>query len=129
MRFKILAVISLVFSFLLVYRLSNNIQRKIPVLVDSFGNDESLANTIYKDRNIIIEGVVEKISFLNERSTIFVKTEGFTSSILCEMGEDHKGQVKQLKKNQQVVVEGTCKGFLGNVILLNCLLLKMNIDE
>lgn len=99
-----------------------------PQLVHSFVTNEVEASTIYKNKLIEIEGSVKNVNFLNGRITVFLNGES-TSSVLCDMTKSQLKVAKKLKEDQKVKLKGLCKGFLNDVIMLNCTLINLNINE
>ncbi|WP_108804179.1 hypothetical protein [Aquimarina sp. Aq107] len=93
-------------------------------LTASFINDENDANLIYKDKIVEVVGVVKEVTFLNDRNTIVLEGDNKNSSVLCDMQSDQFKMVKNLKKGQKIELKGVCKGFLKDVILLNCMLIN-----
>ncbi|WP_027391553.1 OB-fold protein [Aquimarina latercula] len=93
-------------------------------LTASFINNENDANLIYKNKIVEVVGVVKEVTFLNNRNTIILEGENKNSSVLCDMQSDQLGIVKSLKKGQKIELKGVCKGFLKDVILLNCMLIN-----
>ncbi|MBQ4802079.1 hypothetical protein J8L88_04370 [Aquimarina sp. MMG015] len=93
-------------------------------LTASFINNENDANLIYKNKIVEVVGVVKEVTFLNNRNTIILEGENKNSSVLCDMQSDQLRIVKSLKKGQKIELKGICKGFLKDVILLNCMLIN-----
>lgn len=93
-------------------------------LTASFISNENDANLIYKDKIVEVVGVVKEVTFLNNRNTIVLEGENKNSSVLCDMQSDQLRMVKNLKKGQKIELKGVCKGFLKDVILLNCMLIN-----
>ncbi|AXT55119.1 hypothetical protein [Aquimarina sp. AD1] len=106
----------------------NNVSTEISTdsqkLTASFINDENDANLIYKDKIVEVIGVVKEVTFLNDRNTIVLEGDNKNSSVLCDMQSDQFKMVKNLKKGQKIELKGVCKGFLKDVILLNCMLIN-----
>ncbi|WP_010178929.1 OB-fold protein [Aquimarina agarilytica] len=102
---------------------SKNQSISAPQLVHLFVTNEVAANTIYKSKLVEVEGVVKKVNFLNGRITVFLNGVS-TSSVLCDMTKSQLKVAKKLKKDQKVKLKGVCKGFLNDVIMLNCTLIN-----
>ncbi len=99
-------------------------------ILTSFKNDEGLANDTFVERVVEVEGVVEKISFLNERHTIMLKSDDNTKNyVICDMMPMSKNHIDRLNIGDTVVVRGVCKGYLFDVVMLNCVPINNNIDE
>lgn len=102
---------------------SENQRTSAAQLVNSFIANEAMANSIYKSKLIEIEGIVKKVSFLNGRATVFLSANNI-SSVLCDMEASQLKAVQKLQKDQKVKLKGLCKGFLNDVIVLNCTLIN-----
>ncbi|MDD7913082.1 OB-fold protein [Polaribacter ponticola] len=89
-------------------------------LVKSYNKDEKKSNALYAGKIIEITGFVEKVSFLNNRNTIILKSNTENFGVICDVHPNDFENLKELKENQKIRVKGICKGFLKDVILLNC---------
>ncbi len=95
-------------------------------MITLFQENEQLAIATYTEKLVEVEGVVEKVSFLNNRHTILLKGDTFTQNfILCDMAADEDNPTQKVVKGDTLKLRGVCKGFLLDVILLNC----TRIDE
>lgn len=84
-----------------------------------FLDNEGVANKLFVGKTVEVEGLVKKVSFLNNEQTVYLNTPYKDVFIICEMSPNQE-QSKKIKTNQTLKVKGTCKGFLKDVILLNC---------
>lgn len=98
-------------------------------LISSFIHDEKNANSTYRDKIIEVEGLVKEVTFLNNRNTVLLHGDNIYSSVLCDMHANQTDEIKTLRKGQKIMLKGVCKGFLKDVILLHCTLIKTKIDE
>lgn len=89
-------------------------------LVTSFFNDEAKSNKHFTGKIIEVTGSVKEISFINERITLILKSNINSFGVICDINTTQLEKIVQLKKNQKIIVKGICKGFLKDVILLNC---------
>lgn len=89
-------------------------------LVGSFIKNEKESNELYVDKIIEVVGTVKEVSLLNNKYTILLYSENEKSGIICEIHKSQLEKVISLMKNQKIKVKGICKGFLKDVILLNC---------
>lgn len=96
-------------------------------LIDSFLLSEAETNELYAGKIIEVSGFVKEVTFLNNRNTVILYSQHKTSGIICDIHPSQIEKVKKLKEHQKIVVKGICKGFLKDVILLNCYIdLKLN---
>ena len=89
-------------------------------LIVNFINNEEKANNLYAGKIIEVTGTVKEVTFLNNRNTVILYGKNKTSGIICDVHPNQKEKIKKLKANQKIRVKGICKGFLKDVILLNC---------
>jgi len=89
-------------------------------LVATYTNDETKSNALYAGKIIEVTGTIKEITFLNNRTTIILNSTSETFGVICDINPNQKETIYQLKKHQKIKVKGICKGFLKDVILLNC---------
>lgn len=101
-------------------------QVDIGELITMFQDNEKLANDTYTEKMIEVHGVVEEISLLNNRHTILLRGDKFEQNfILCDMAYESKEGKERITKGDTIKLKGVCKGYLLDVIMLNC----VPIDE
>jgi len=98
-------------------------------LVASFTNNEEQADKMFSGKIVEITGRVKEVTFLNNRNTVILYGQNSTSGIICDFDTNQLEEIKSLSKNQKVTIKGVCKGFLKDVVILNCLLMKTNLNE
>lgn len=89
-------------------------------LVNAYLVNEKESNTTYTGKVIEISGKVKSVSFLNNRSTVILYGLQENYGVICDVHPSQVPKLKLLKINQKIMVKGICKGFLKDVILLNC---------
>lgn len=98
-------------------------QVDIVELINMFQNNEPLANATYTERLIEVSGVIQEISYLNNRQTILLHGDRFTQNfVLCDMSPESNA-ARTLMAGDTITLKGVCKGYLLDVILLNCTLI------
>ncbi len=101
-------------------------QVDIGELITMFQDNEKLANDTYTEKMIEVHGVVEEISFLNNRHTILLRGDKFAQNfILCDMAYESQEGKERITIGDTIKLKGVCKGYLLDVIMLNC----VPIDE
>lgn len=129
-----LLLIAIVFGSIIIYinikkpsevYISNykNVDR-VPLedLIGMFNENEEKANATLIDKIIEVEGVVKEVSFLNNRHTIILNKENFTQSfVICDMFPLGDYTINQFAIGDTIVLRGVCKGYLLDVIMLNCI--------
>jgi hypothetical protein len=89
-------------------------------LIDAYVSDEKKANSMYTNKLLEVSGTLKSITHLNNRNTIILDNDGDSSGIICDLSDIESNKLTNLKKNQKIKVKGLCKGFLKDVVLLNC---------
>ena len=87
-----------------------------------FETNEELANATFVEKTIEVSGTIKDITFLNDRHTILLKSDNFTRSfVMCDMSPLKTNQVDKLAIGDTITLKGVCKGYLLDVIMLNCI--------
>ena len=90
-------------------------------LLDDFIASEINANKKYIGKIIEVQGIISRIEKDKKGSSvIMLKTNDKIKSILCTMENEPKG----LAAGQQVKIKGICNGYLLDVVLNRCNLVK-----
>lgn len=87
-------------------------------LIKKFKNNQENAKNLYSDKIIEVSGKIKEISYLNNKTTIILKSENIDFGVICELNPLEN--IKKLEKNKTIRIKGICKGYLKDVILLNC---------
>jgi len=77
------------------------------------------------EKAIEIKGEIKKITYRNNRYSLFLKGNKNKTYVLCEMQRDQNDRILKLETGKKIKLKGILKGFLTDVILLNCVI----IDE
>jgi|TARA_B110000902_G_scaffold263039_1_gene341268 hypothetical protein len=89
-------------------------------LVNAYIINEGKSDILYAGKIIEVTGFIKEISFINNRNTIILNSNNETFGVICDLNKNQEDKIKQLKEDQKIRVKGICKGFLKDVILLNC---------
>lgn len=89
-------------------------------LVSSYKLNEEKSDHLYSEKIIVVDGIVKEITYINNRITIILKSNAKNYGVICDINPNQIEKTKGLKKNQQIQLKGICKGFLRDVILINC---------
>ncbi len=98
-------------------------------LIENFLMDEEKADETYVNKVIEITGIVKEVSFLNNRNTLILQGDNESPGIICDMNPDQLTAITKIRKGDRVRVKGICKGFLKDVIVLNCILTDQQPNE
>lgn len=93
-------------------------------LIDEFVIDETTANTKYLDKLIAVNGTISSIKIKDEKGIISLKTDDDFGSILCHLSNETTKNISQLENGQSIQIKGICTGFLMDVILVRCEIIK-----
>ncbi len=93
-------------------------------LLTTFSTNEVSANSTYVEKIIVVKGEIKKINHINDRYTVILQGQSDISHILCDMSLSQIKDVKKLEIGQNVEIKGICKGYLMDVIMLNCILVN-----
>ena len=91
-------------------------------LYSDFSKNENTANAKYIGKTITVEGTITEIdSDKNGATVLFLSSDNGINGILCTLEPDQKGD---FKVNQNVKIKGLCTGFLQDVVLNKCVIIK-----
>jgi len=92
-------------------------------LLKPFEENEAQANSKYINKIIEVEGTVGSIvAGENNSINVSIKTYSDFSSVICSFSS--KDDIDGLKAGTLVTVRGECSGYLMDVLLKNCALVK-----
>lgn len=93
---------------------------------DNFNFDTSnLINSV-----VMVDGVVQDINYLNDRSTIILKGEKTEDRlVICDMQDTEKLKIKNLNLGDVISIKGMLKGTLNDIIILNCIIQQTKTNE
>lgn len=114
----------LVVAFLL-FGTTNSSQASISVsasqIVREYVENEVAADVKYGGEQLTVTGNIDSIG-KDMLKTIYITLDGGHTirRVQCYFPDNLANQIANLKKGQQVRVEGTCKGLFMNVIIKDC---------
>ena len=87
-------------------------------LLASYQKDESVANSVYLDKPLFINGEIAEINTNQAgEKVIILKTSDPISGVVCTLREK---LVKIPKIGQQISIKGFCSGFISDIVLRDC---------
>jgi len=96
-------------------------------LIHDFTLGKGMADSAIVESVISVEGTIKEINTLNNRRTIFLKgNSGEAASVLCDMQTNQSNRIQQLTSGDTIHLKGVFKGFLKDVILLDCVITTKN---
>lgn len=87
-------------------------------LQKEFEIDEAAASSKYINKIVEVTGTISSIETSGNVVTINIKTDNDVSSVICTLSGSVP--VAELKTGDEVTVRGECSGFLMDVLLNNC---------
>ncbi len=96
------------------------------ILVANFLTNEKLADETYTGKVIEITGTVKEVSFLNNRNTLILQGKDKNSGVICDMNANQIDAIHKISIGDKITVKGICKGFLKDVVMLNCIIITNN---
>jgi len=93
-------------------------------LLRAFEANSTDAESIYFNKVVEVNGVIKSKSKTDvNRSVIVGDAENFFG-INCSFNLGEKERIDEIKTGSPIVVKGECKGYLDDVILVNCFLVE-----
>ena len=87
-------------------------------LIDDFLMDEEEANKKYVNQIIQVTGTISEI----DKVSITIKDVNSESTVQCNFSD--KINNTNLKQGQKITIKGLCTGYLLDVVLIECVLIK-----
>lgn len=98
-------------------------------LYNEFEDDEVVANERYLGKIIRLEGRVLEVEVRDGKpSAIRLDVGHVLNSVVCELDEVYPRAIQGLEMGDKVVVQGVCTGYLDDVILNRCGLIR-RVDD
>ena len=97
---------------------------------DGLLRDMKMEKKFPKEQVIYVEGFIKETNTKNGRFNILMK--GNTNQnhyIICEMSDSFEKPTLGFSKGDPIAIKGVLKGYLNDVILLNCVLGNSLPDE
>lgn len=112
-----------------INKMSTDIISTAKLLTQAFTANEILANKKYVNKVIETKGIVKQITFINHRNTIILYGNTNDTNIICDLDKNQLEEIKKLMPDQEIKIKGICKGFIKDVVLLNCILINTQAHE
>ena len=93
-------------------------------ILSDYQNDEEKANSRFTDKIIQLKGVISKISTQNDNATVTLMSPNFDATVICSFQSEESLSVLKYEEGGEISLKGICKGYLLDVILVNCVLIK-----
>lgn len=93
-------------------------------VIEEFIKNEQAAGAKYNNKAIIFKGTVKSIELNDSVQTVIIGNNLQESGVICEFEQKESIDLKKLKVGDSVRVKGICTGFLMDIILVRCILVK-----
>lgn len=107
---------------------TENIDAIIPesaeYVIEEFIKNEQASGAKYNNKAIIFKGTVKSIELNDSVQTVIIGNNLQESGVICEFEQKASIDLKKLKVGDSVRVKGICTGFLMDIILVRCILVK-----
>ena len=96
-------------------------------IINEFQDNEGFANKKYLDQIVQVSGRISKIEASENNDIIITFLNNKTSfgTVICHLSSSENKELINLKEGQNIVVKGICTGYLMDVILVRCNLVKI----
>ena len=95
----------------------------ISTLVSDFENNEAAADKKYPGKIIQVKGPVSQITSDSTGISLYLKEKDQMSGVICNFASEEIDTTK-IHKEDTVVVKGICSGYLMDVVLNKCVMVK-----
>jgi len=128
---SILAIIILIIVVKWIFQpASKSVQKKeaefmfgASALVNEFIIDEQMANSLYLDKIIQVNGTIDNITDDGSVVVVSLKDPESSSGVLCSFDKSSLS-VEKLALGNTLTVKGICTGYLLDVVLTKCALVE-----
>ncbi|MEB8345857.1 hypothetical protein OO010_07355 [Flavobacteriaceae bacterium KMM 6898] len=110
--------------------LEPEVQLRAEELISYFKLQKRDDDSYYLEKVVGIKGVLNDVNNINNRYTLILDGgRDEPSSIICDMQANQSENVKKLKPGDTIFLKGVLKGFLKDVILLNCVMTNKELYD
>lgn len=90
-----------------------------------YEQNEDEANERFLDKVIIIEGKIDELDISKEDDpTIIIKNAEDFFGVSCSFGKEMEQLLANKKIGDFIKVKGICKGYLSDVVLIDCIIIE-----
>lgn len=91
------------------------------LLAGAFEKNEQSGNAQYLDKVVEVTGIIQYVK-LNQagRQTVMLQSSTTIAGVICTLKNRYEG----LKKDANVTIKGICTGYLGDVVIIDAVVIK-----
>ena len=93
-------------------------------LLSEFEGDLNSATKKYVNEVLKITGKVQSVTITNESINIQLGEQGDFFGVNCSFPIEQQTDFKTIQNGDQIEVKGECQGYIDDVIINNCILVK-----
>jgi len=93
-------------------------------ILSDYQNDEEQANSRFTDKIVQLKGVISKISTQNDYVSVTLMSPNFDATVICSFQSEESLDIIKYKEGDEISLKGICKGYLLDVVLVNCVIIK-----
>jgi hypothetical protein len=93
-------------------------------LLDAFKNDETAAGTKFINKVVAVTGNISNVKKEGDQITLQIETSDPMSNVICNLDQTAKQSRLTFNEGEAVQINGICSGYLSDVILDRCVVVK-----
>ena len=95
-------------------------------LITEFESETSIASEKYIGKVLVVKGTVQAISVAENSVHILLADPDQFFGINCSLADKYFDTASSISESDYIIIKGECKGYMYDVILSNCKVLKRN---
>jgi hypothetical protein len=92
-------------------------------LYNAYVSDEARADSLYLDKVLQVNGVVEEILTDEDGRKVLMLESPELFGISCTMDSTQREKLQEIQAGSTVAIKGICHGILMDVVLVKCILI------
>jgi hypothetical protein len=120
-----------IFGYLLYNKPHRDVQKakveftiSAPALLKEFETNPSGGTGKYVGKILLVTGKVESVKINPSSSSIQLSSDGGFFGVNCSFNSNGSTDLLEIKIGSEIQVKGECEGYIDDVILNNCVLIK-----
>lgn len=93
-------------------------------LLRAFEANSTDAESIYLNKVVVVDGVIKSKSKTNDNRSVIVGDAENFFGINCSFNLGEIERIDKIETGSAITIKGECKGYLDDVILVNCFLVE-----
>jgi hypothetical protein len=93
-------------------------------LLKEFEMNSAQASGKYTGKILLVSGKLESINLSDTIASVQLSAGGSFFGVNCSFNKNAIPKLKEVQKGAEIKVKGECKGYIDDVILNNCFLIK-----